>query len=490
MAPRTLFHGERLVTGVPGEAELRDAGVLAEGGEIVAVGVTEELRREWSPEEEVGGAGLALMPGLVDAHQHAYGTSSLQLGVPDLPVEEWVPAMLGVSGPSTYADASYLAAKLIAGGVTTTMYSHFPHSDDPIEETAPVLDAFADSGMRLAVGVGYMDRSRFVNGDDERFVSTLPSALADFARRQLPDGSVESYLQAFREMRAKLEGSHRRVLLGPAGCRWVTEGAMEAIADAIEPGVGLHMHLLDGPDERPFLEAEMGGPMFHWLDRIGALGPTTSLTHLMFVGGEDIDLFAERGVTAIPNVSGNLRLGVGVTPIGEMRAKGVPVAIGTDDLSITHDDDMFAELRLAVTLARLERDWIDAADALRIATSFGAGAAQFPEVGTLAVGQRADVVFLDDRELRRPVTHPEVEEVDLILAKATAGHVRSVVIDGELVYADGRHLTIDMPALEEQIRSETETALADPAAKRRRAMAREIAARKAAFVAAEEEAAA
>src|SRR5689334_2465536 len=114
-----LIYGSALLTGRLEEPEIRHGGLLEAEGTIVAVGPVARLRAEHRIDEELGGDEVIVMPGLVDAHLHAYGTSTVQLGIPDRPVEEWVPSMLGLSGPDSYEDALYMAAKLIAGGVTS-----------------------------------------------------------------------------------------------------------------------------------------------------------------------------------------------------------------------------------------------------------------------------------------------------------------------------------------------------------------------------------
>ena len=78
-------------------------------------------------------------------------------------------------------------------------------------------------------------------------------------------------------------------------------------------------------------------------------------------------------------------------------ARGVRVAIGTDNAALTDKEDLLRELRLAALLAR-EPDWNGrptptSADLLAIATVNGAVAAQVaPQVGTLEPGAKADLV--------------------------------------------------------------------------------------------------
>jgi 5-methylthioadenosine/S-adenosylhomocysteine deaminase len=475
---KRLIHGSALLTGRTDEPEIAGGGLIEQDGAIVAVGPADELRAEHAPDTELGGADRIVMPGMVDAHLHAFGTSSVLLGIPDRPVEEWVTTMMGLSGPDYYEDALYMAAKLIAGGVTSVLYSHFPHEHDPAAETAPTLRAFADAGMRAACGVGFMDRSRFVNGDDEPFLATLPADLERFARPKLLRQDPDEYVAAVRQMQRDAAGSDRlRILFGPAGPRWNSEDALARIVGALEPGDGLHMHVLDGDDERPFLEGILGRSLFEWFDEIGALTPRTSMTHLLFVDADDMALLAERGVTAVTNTGGNIRLGAGVAPAGAMVVDhGMRIAVGTDDLTIANDDDLLAEVRLTVNMARLEGRWIDPAQAIAIATANGAHAAMLDDVaGTLEPGKRADVVLLDAAALGEPATVSGLPATELVFARGKSDHVREVLIDGRLVYSDGVHHTIDLPALLDELRTVVASDADSDRAVDRRALAQRLA---------------
>ncbi len=64
----TLVHGAGGILGQASQA--RADAVVVDHGQVVALGVADELRREWRPREEIDAAGLLLLPGLIDAHTH------------------------------------------------------------------------------------------------------------------------------------------------------------------------------------------------------------------------------------------------------------------------------------------------------------------------------------------------------------------------------------------------------------------------------------
>jgi 5-methylthioadenosine/S-adenosylhomocysteine deaminase len=484
----TLVHGCALLTGDVEDPQILAGGALVgDDGAIVAVGEADALRREHAPAAELGGDDVVVMPGLVNAHVHGFATPALQLGLPDGPYDEWMMGLMGVSGADHELELEALTGLLIASGVTTTIWSHFPAGGDLVEEAQPMIDAFARAGIRLGCALGYVDRNFFTWGDDARFLASLPADLRAFAEGMAPpqgELDVETFIAACQAIEpSDLLAVH----YGPVAPRLVSPAAMEKIAAAASADErrGVHMHLLDYAEERTLLEGELGRSLVPWLDEIGLLGPRSAVTHVIHATTDDMDLLAERETTVIANTSANLRLGAGITKVGEMRRRGVPVAIGTDDMTLGLDTDLLSELRLATTLARLEDRWTSPAETIALGTAAGARAAGFGDrVGTLAAGKRADIVLLDYERISSPGAAVGVTPLDLVAAKATAADVRTVLVDGRVLYRDGRHETVDPAPAIERMRGEIAAVTASSEAADYFAQARRVGRAAADFIAA------
>ena len=52
----------------------------------------------------------------------------------------------------------------------------------------------------------------------------------------------------------------------------------------------------------------------------------------------------------------NLKLGSGIAPVAEMRARGITVSLGADGAACNNRLDMFEEMRLAATLQAMRRE--------------------------------------------------------------------------------------------------------------------------------------
>ena len=121
-----------------------------------------------------------------------------------------------------------------------------------------------------------------------------------------------------------------------------------------------------------------------------------------------------------------------------------------DATSLHNDEDMFAEIRLALRLNR--QPFLDApasspADALALATIGGAKLlGKDRRLGRLAPGFAADMVVLDLDRVLAPWAAPECDPLELIVLRAGRRDVDTVLVAGEVVFADGMPTRFDLTA--------------------------------------------
>jgi len=475
----TLVYGRSLLTGRLDVPEIPDGGLIIDGTLITEVGNAADLRQRHAPAAEIGGRDRIVVPGLVSAHQHGGGVSSVQLGCPDQPFERWMIKMLGVPPLDSYLDTLYHAARLIENGITTTIHSHYTRDttryDDEVEDH---LRAWALSQMRVAFAPCFLDNNQFVYESNAAFLRSLPAGLAVQALRLIDLGpGIGSYLDLVTTLRKRFDGSDRaRVLLGPVAPQWCTTSALERMAAEGDPAAGVHAHLLESPAQRHHLDRWPGGSAVEWLDRLGFLGPAASYAHGVWLRPAEMTLLAERGATVVHNPGSNLRLRNGIAPVQAMREAGIPVALGTDEQTLSDDNDLLAEARLAGFLAGLTSTALTPAELLNMATVRGAAAAGFGELtGELAPGKRADVVLLDAERMTEPAVHAQLSMTELLVARGRGSDVRTVLIDGKVVFREGTHSWVDRQAVVAELREIARKQEADPRRREMREMAEQIA---------------
>jgi guanine deaminase len=130
--------------------------------------------------------------------------------------------------------------------------------------------------------------------------------------------------------------------------------------------------------------------------------------------------------------------------------------VGTDGTNTSDGQNMFEATRLAAYLSRLTtpdyQRWVSVEEAMSMATTGSAAILGFANVGRLAPGYKADIVFVDLGH----ITYVPLRDPLLQLALAESGAaVESVMIDGKFVLKQGKLMTID----EEKLRRDAEAAV-------------------------------
>jgi cytosine/adenosine deaminase-related metal-dependent hydrolase len=200
--------------------------------------------------------------------------------------------------------------------------------------------------------------------------------------------------------------------------------------------------------QREYLDRSLDRSVVDWLADRGLMGPSISFAHGVWLKGEEIDRIALSGAAVVANPGCNLRLGNRIAPIPEMCAAGLTVAFGTDDLTTGDDNDLLVEMRLATLLARARDQWLDPAWLVSGVTSAGATAALFDDlVGALEPGKRADLVLLDWERMAEPAVVDDVSPLELLVTRGRGSDVRTVLIDGRVVLANGTHVGVDRSAI-------------------------------------------
>jgi 5-methylthioadenosine/S-adenosylhomocysteine deaminase len=134
-----------------------------------------------------------------------------------------------------------------------------------------------------------------------------------------------------------------------------------------------------------------------------------------------------------------------------MLSSGVTVGIGTDASNTSDGQNMFEATRLAAYLSRIEGPvtdrWLSAHEALHLATEGSAKVLGFDNIGRLAPGYEADIIFL---RLDSPHFVPLRAPLLQMVFGENGASVDTVMIGGRVVFHDGKLLTLDESALRRQ----------------------------------------
>ncbi|MDM0117388.1 amidohydrolase family protein [Variovorax sp. J22R133] len=423
---------------------------------------------------ETTGRRLLAMPALSNAHDHGRTFRSATLGAFDKPLESWIPFLGVVPGLDPYTCAATSFSRSVRHGVANLMvhYTRVQGGMSYVEEAQQVARAAKDVGVRIGFAVAMRDRNGIAYDDDAPVLKALRPGIRDAVagRLSVKPVSPAQQIAVVNDVAQMLEEGgftdHVNVQYGPAAVQWCSTPLLEAIARAsADTGCRVHMHCLETPYQRAWADRNHPQGMLKFLDAIGLLSPRLTLAHCALARPDELALLAERGVTIAVNTSSNLYLKSGIAPVPEMLKQGCRIAMGLDSTGFDEDDDALREMRIAY---QLHRGWgFDTTMSREQLWTFAAGNGPLSvngagniATGRLTEGAPADIVVLDWDQLDDDELFPEIDPLDLLLARANGTHIAKVIVGGKTVVEGGRVLGIDEPALRAELTARARAALA------------------------------
>ncbi|WP_431104669.1 amidohydrolase family protein [Roseateles noduli] len=409
-----LFKAGTVITMDPALPNLAVGDVLVRDGRIAAVGAALPA----GDAEVIDAAGCIVMPGLVDAHHHAWLGVMRRL-MPDVDdlfaYIDVVAERLGAHfrPQDMFTSTMLTAAASLDAGITTIVDAC--HSARSPEHTDAALDALDASGIRALHMVGpAMDKGASS--------AHLPGDLARLAARWNASGS--------------------RVKVGLFG---------QLKLDWWEVARGLDMRILT-----EFIgDLAQLGPEFA---KPGVLGPHNLFNHCTRVPAATWRLFADAGVNITVNPRSDALFGFDDETFAYQVAvdHGLTPALGID-LDTAFGSDLFGEMhalfhqqRAAMRYRRFRGEAdvpapIGVEEVLRAATVNGARAAGLEDrVGTLTPGKAADLIMV---RTQGAAVFPVTNAIATIVQAVERADVDTVVVGGRLRKRGGRLVDVDLAKL-------------------------------------------
>ena len=412
----------------------RDIDIVVDGEQIcfVGSGYTGDC------DVVVDGRRRFILPGFVNVHSHP-STEPAQKGIRE---EHAVAAMymsslyqrsvnftLDESGKRAALEVAY--AELLASGVTTLADLSFAFDG--------WLEIAARSGMRSYLAPGYAS-ARWKMESEHRLDFDWDEARGQRAL----DDALKLIDEASTHPCGLLSG-----MLYPAQIDTCTEALLrDSMAISVERGLPITTHIAQSVPEFQEMVARHGKTPIQWANEIGLLQSSMTLGHALFIdehswlswgSREDLALLAESGTNVAHCPTPFSRYGQTMEDFGRYRRAGVKLALGTD----CSPHNLLEEMRTALILARISAGnthTVATADLLHAATVGGARALGRDDLGKIAPGCKADLVFVDlDHEAMRPARDP----LRSLVYTAAERAVRDVYVAGKKVVEDGRVLTLD-----------------------------------------------
>jgi putative selenium metabolism protein SsnA len=393
------------------------------GSLVLDGGVLSEVLAEPEPQdahaERIDAAGGLVLPGLVNAHTHAYSALVRGLDVPvhaadfaDLLRQLWWRLDAVLEPEDVQLSATLTAVEGLRLGVTTVFDHHASYGciDGALDHVAA---GFESAGQRAVLCFEVSDRlgqdaARAALAENERYARSQP---------RLP----------FRL--GALLGLHASFTLSDA-----TLAAAAELAGG--SGLGVHVHVAeDGVDRVRAVGGDTG--VVERFERFGLLAPGAIAAHAVHLSPGELRRLGELGVAVAHNPRSNMNNGVGRADLGAMQRAGIQVGLGTD----AYGAGMLAEARVAHLVQRQHpRAGEGGVDACLLEANPALASAWLPGLGRLAPGSPADVVVTG----YVPPTPMDAANVwGHLLFGDVEAQVRTVLVAGERVVEAGRITRVD-----------------------------------------------
>lgn len=442
----TLIRGGRLVD--PARQRAEPADILIEDGVIRMVGAA-----LIAPEDAriVEAAGFLLHPGLINAHTHGHG--ALARGSADrwtlemsLTAAPWLVGSRGLQDKKLSATIN--AAELVLKGCTAAydLFSEVPlPTVDGLDATA---EAYATVGMRAVIAPMVADTTLY------DAIPGLRDALPEALRAEVDRAPLAPHEQTLAAMRDALarwrwNGKDIRAAVAPTIPHHCSDAFLCGCRDlAGDFGVGLHTHLGESKVQALAGMRRYGKTLLGHMDALGLVRPGFTAAHGIWMDDDDLKRLRDAGGALAHNPGSNMKLGNGMFGLRRALDLGVTVGIGTDGSSSSDHQNMYEAMRVASTLSKDltpdPRAWASVEEVYRAATQGSAKALGFEDIGAIAPGLKADIVFLDLAAIN---WIPHRWTVNQMVHVEDGSSLRHVMIGGRFVVKDRKLLTVDLAKL-------------------------------------------
>ena len=407
-----FYNAKILKTNDDKSFEIIEGQLWVKGSEIVYIGPDKRTDNAFKDnnqemiiwDKEIDVCGNLLMPGFKNAHTHTAMTF-LRSFADDLPLKEWLfDAVFPREGQLEAQDIYDLDILGIMEYLTSGITSNFD------------MYFFPPENAKASVDCGF------------RTVQT--SGLNNFG------GGVELLEENYHKCNEM--GELSSFIMGFHAEYTTSKELMQQISDLTNKLKSpLFVHNSETENEVAECIERYSMTPTQIMDELGMFNYGGGGYHCVYMSDEDFEIFKRRGLYAVTNPASNLKLASGIAPVKRFLDEKIPVAIGTDGAASNNSLDMFKEMYLTATLAKVrEKDaqCVSADEVLYMATCEGAHCMNLDNCDRLEVGKKADIILID---LNQPNMQPENNIVKNIVYSASKQNVKMTMVNGKILYMDG-----------------------------------------------------
>lgn len=363
---------------------LTDHAVVIEQSRIKAVLPARQAHMKYPGASRIDGRGRLLMPGLVNAHMHFYGTFARGLAIEGTPRDFhdilkmlWWQLDASLDPEGVYYSTLIPAITAAKRGVTAIIDHHAsPHavagSLDQVEA------AMALVGLRGIFCYEISDRDGSAIREAGLAENRRYAAKCNAARKADPDHLYDAMI-----------GLHASFTLQD-------DTLAEAGRMAAELQKGCHIHVWEDRVDGELTRQRYHAGVVERLLEYGILGPQSIAAHGIYLQDDEKQILADSETFVVHNPQSNMNNAVGRADIFDLLQRGIIVGLGSDGMS----PDMRPDARTANLLHKHDlgnsgAGWIEIQQMLLKNNPAIYQRISSQPVGRIAPGWLADIILID-----------------------------------------------------------------------------------------------
>jgi cytosine/adenosine deaminase-related metal-dependent hydrolase len=425
-----VFRNGTVLTMDDAHTVLTDADVLVVGDRVASVGPRLEAPADAL---EVDARGGIVLPGMIDTHRHMWQTAMRGYGADWTLTQYFVWYYLehgrAFRPQDIYAGNLLSAWEALEAGVTTTV--DWSHGLQTTEHADAAVDALRAVPGRFVLAYGNIQAGPWEWTAD-------PAVRAFFARN--PAGDMLGFQLAFD------------VTGDPA---FPERAAFEAARELGLP-VTTHAGVWGATNDD-------GIRLMH---EHGFMTPENVYVHAATLSADSYHRIAATGGSISVSTESEQSAGQGYPPTWQVRRHGIGVSLSMDT-SVWWSGDLFSAMRTTLGADRarehleahvkggtVTHHGLRAEQVVDWATRGGARALGRGDLGSLAPGQKADVVLIKNDA--SPVSFPLLNPYGHVVFQAQRADVHTVLVDGRVVKHEHRLVGADLGSVERTVEATVE----------------------------------
>ncbi|WP_324825481.1 amidohydrolase family protein [Sinanaerobacter sp. ZZT-01] len=417
-----------------GVGYLANSGVAINGGKIIAVAPSEQLKKEYEAEKLITVGDKVLMPGFIDGHLHS-GHGVLRGVAQD--INNWMMhGMAPFEAQRSYEaknGGSRLAiAEAIMNGTTTI-------GDDGTEMEG-ACQFIKDCGVRGNISIRIREALQRVY---------KPGELYEYDENYGQKTLCEC-LNLFDQFN-DVDNGRIKIRFGPQGPDFVSEATLMKVKKmAKERKSKIHMHLSQGSRETKQMMMRYGKKGIPWLAEKDYFDCDFIGIHLTDATPEEVKLFSKTGAKMILCSSSIAIIDGVVPPAKQFQDAGGICGLGSDQASGNNCHNMINEMKMTAILNKVHYENPEVMPAwkvVRMATIENAQALGIDHItGSIKEGKDADLILVDLKQasLTPLYTKPIRNFIPNLVYSARGNEVDTIIVKGRILVENKTAITFNM----------------------------------------------